>query len=633
MMAAIALAGCSDERETPEAFNPAGYAVTASVTNVEAVSRVVDKNDQTVFQQDDPIFADLTGGTTAAYRYEYTGENGVFRPASANGNTGLWQELAGASAPADVYAWYGKTTDGKLPAVGDAVIATPDQRKENDYLANIYMTAHTAVTDPLACKELHFNFTHLMACLKVHIKIDDMGVSPSDMIGTTATVKDARNSATLAMNSSNDHTLTIQGGTTADIRMYRVNWDEQEPYLVDFKCLLPPQTLPAGQEIGLTLSNGKTYTCKLEDALTTLNAGKETTLNISIVSEGETVFKPQTSIFTNAPGGDFSGNRIMSAIKNPSTDEYRFRVFDRRPDGSWGEGELVYEDEAGTIEYPTQHNDYLKSGGAIKIYGDYAVIGYGGMGTYAAKTFFIKKSKTTGKWFRANGPIGFCGYDIAISNNFLITGNHVNAGHGYNTYVYPINEDGNLEAGYIVSGMSGYKMSLSGNVLATNNGLFVYNEGSEKWEQKLSWGGNTRRIATDGQRVIVQDGGGVSNVIIYRIDQTNNSVTVTTEGWDGSPARAGVDKPVGIYGNYALAGGNNWVHICYRDPNTGKWKNLGSILPLLKRWNPKEFESVTQLTGGSIIQKGTRALIASEGTIYFIENIDKMVEDWLANPE
>ena len=38
-----------------------------------------------------------------------------------------------------------------------------------------------------------------------------------------------------------------------------------------------------------------------------------------------------------------------------------------------------------------------------------------------------------------------------------------------------------------------------------------------------------------------------------------------------------------------------------------------------------------RLTRDPVI-KGTRAMIVSSGSSFFIENIDKMVEDYLANP-
>lgn len=625
------LVGCSGNEGNFERFDLSGYAVTASVASVTAISRVADKNNQTIFQKDDPILIDLlaAGGATAAYQYLYTGENGVFVPATGEGNRGLWSKLAESGNSSKVYAWYGKSVGNKLPVAGDIVTVTVDQRKEVDYLANIYMAACTPVADPLACKELHFDFKHLMACLKIHIRIDDMGVTPSDMMGTSATIADMKNSGALALDASGEYCLNVQNDV-ADVRMCQGGWDEQEPYQVEFKCLLPPQTLPKGQKIVVTLANGKKYACTLSDDQTVLAVGKETSLKIEIVAKGETVFKPQTTVFTNAPGGDFSGNRILSTIKDAATETYSYRVFDRRPDGSWGNGELLYEDESGTIPFPTgTYSAFSGSGAGVRIYGDYAVLAFGGMGTDAPKTFFFKKSKITGKWYCAKGKFGFCGYGIAISNDFLATGNHVGAANGYNTYIYPIDEEGNLGNGYIVRGMSGYKLSMSGNILATNNGFFVYNEGSQEWELKKSWASSTSRVDTDGQRVILQNGSGESNVEIYTVDMAGS---VVLETWEGNPARAGEGKPVGIYGNYALAGSQKgWLYICYRNPTTGKWKNLGSFLDLLKRWNPDEFIGVQKLYGDNIVLKGTRALIASEGKIYFVENIDKMVEEWLAS--
>ena len=50
----------------------------------------------------------------------------------------------------------------------------------------------------------------------------------------------------------------------------------------------------------------------------------------------------------------------------------------------------------------------------------------------------------------------------------------------------------------------------------------------------------------------------------------------------------------------------------------------------MKHWD--KTITTTSLNGSNITLKGARALIVSDGKAYFIENIDKMVADWLANP-
>jgi len=54
------------------------------------------------------------------------------------------------------------------------------------------------------------------------------------------------------------------------------------------------------------------------------------------------------------------------------------------------------------------------------------------------------------------------------------------------------------------------------------------------------------------------------------------------------------------------------------------------FLTMMKHWDSSI--TATELVGGSISMKGTRALIVSDNKAYFIENIDKMVEGWINSP-
>lgn len=53
---------------------------------------------------------------------------------------------------------------------------------------------------------------------------------------------------------------------------------------------------------------------------------------------------------------------------------------------------------------------------------------------------------------------------------------------------------------------------------------------------------------------------------------------------------------------------------------------------MMKHWDSSI--TLTQIDGQEISMKGTRAMIVDgkSSTSFFIENIDKMVEDYLANP-
>ena len=623
---------------------PAGT-ITASITATGISSRMIDADieddtgislgSQTKFQTDDPILLGWSGSST--YQYIYSGENGIFNPATGTDNYNLWKDLAASTSnPTDVYAWYGQT-ENSFPAIGATVAVQSDQKLESGYLKSLRLAAHTSV-NPYTCKTLQLDFKHLMACFRIHLTIDDREVTSTDIMGSSAILIDVNMSGSLQANSK-EYELTTTTGTKGDIQMYRCPWSEKNPFLIDFKCLLPPQTLPTSQKITVTLANGKKYNCTLQSEVV-LEAGKVTYLPVTIeAKEGLSVFTPVCTTM-DASQSAFSGNRIISAIKQ-NDGSMRFRVYDKRPDGTWGDGEPVYEDENGITEFPTSNQytklSYINNTPNISLYGDYAVLGYPDMSSSAARTFFIKKSRNTRRWYCSDGPIGFCGYAVTISQNFLITGNHVNTGQGRNTYVYPIDENGDihpyntttgeLDTKYIVYGMSGYKLALAGNILASNNGVFQYNESNRSWEQLYGAKYGNQRVATDGKRVIIQTGGGDADIHIY--DLAGNE-----EGWSTARPKAGVDRPIGIYGDYALAGTANEVNICYRNPNnSNKWEIInpdGNFLEMMKHWD--KTITATSLNGSHLTLKGTRALIVSDDKAYFIENIDKMVADWLANP-
>lgn len=644
-------ASCSDNVSEQDATAPADYAVTASIAQVEVSSRLAEKESGILFQKGDLITIGWNAAKT--YQYAYTGTANVFHPdAGDSGNKEMWKDLLGSNAR-NIYAWCRGTTDVTSPAAGSSVSVKTDQTKLKDYLSGIIMVAHTAIANAATCKSLNFEFKHQTACFLIHLKINDMSVTATDVIGASAELVGAKTAGTLSNAVDGVYQLTASDTPTENIKMYQCPWDEQDPYLTDFKCLLPPQELAAGQQIIVTLASGKKYTCSLGGTVT-LEAGKENKLDIEIrAKEGISVFTPTCLIFENAPSGAFSGNRIISAVNTNQTGTgdpvHRYYVYDKRPDGSWTTGDIVYEDEDGKDEFPTiRYAAYQKESGGLAIYGDYAVLGYSGSGSGSnARTFFIKKSKTTGKWYCSDGPIGYIGYAVAIGPNFLATGNHVSVVKG--TYIYPINEDGTLGEGVIEKDISGYKMSMSGNILATNSGVYRYNENLKQWdflfEPKLGqagYGSSTRRISTDGKKVIVQDGGDTSVTEIYDIATNTGKATnnVVAEEWETDKGRAGVGAPIGIYGDYALVSGynvsgsdNNKVYrgisICYRNPATGKWRKLGSFVDLMKRWNPSITLTEATVLGGNISLKGTRALITSGNTTYFIENIDEMVQDWL----
>lgn len=621
-------ASCTDETERSGQGYGQGngsFRVTASIEDTGAVTRVLDINDRTSFTKNDEIFIGWSG--SASYKYLCSGTDNVFVANATDADRGLWSALFNDASPTvDVYAWYG-TMNSSLPAVGTSISIPQNQTSENRLWAAICMAAHKAVSP--ATNTLDFSFHHLTARLFLSVEIVDPTVKQADVMDATAIISHIYADGTIAMDATDNYQLSVSDDKagTQSIGMKQF-WSDQEPYRLTFECMLPPQTLGKGQNVTITLANGKEYVCSISGDLT-LVAGQKTTLSATLKADESSTFEPKLTTIPNAVASAFSGNRLICAIKNATTGEFRYRVFDKQPDGSWGEGVLVYEDEEGTVEFPASGNILTQCQG-IDISGDYVVLS-----THFDEnsTFFIKKSKKTGNWYCANRDIQGFGYSVCISDEFLVSGANYDGRDIYHpAYIYPINEDGELGTVQKSNDIYGYKCSIYGSLLATNTGVYEFNKDKQAWEKLFNYQvGKYQRIATDGKRVIIQDGNNnESDVYIY------NVATHLEEEWESAKPRAGVDRPVAIYGNYALVGRNNkGINLCYRSSDTGKWRIInpdGGFLEIMKHWDKSI--TLTQISGNFVAIKGTRAMIVDTptSTSFFIENIDKMVEDYLANP-
>lgn len=605
-------ASCTDETERGGQGYGQGngsFRVTASIEDTGAVTRVSDRNDRTSFTKNDEIFIGWSG--SASYKYLCSGTDNVFVANATDADRGLWSALFNDASPTmDVYAWYG-TMNSSLPAAGTSVSIPQDQTSESKLKTAICMAAHKAVSP--ATNTLDFSFRHLTARLFLSVDIVDPLVEQADVMGATAQINHIYADGTIAMDASDEYQLSVPNDKagTQSIRM-KQSWSEQKVFHLDFECLLPPQTLGNGQSVIITLANGKEYVCSVSSDLT-LVAGQKTILKATLKADESSTFEPKLTTIPNAVASAFSGNRLICAIKDPISEEFSYRVYDKQPDGSWGEGVLVYEDEEGTVEFPTvKYSNILKVTGSLAMYGDYV-----GLGSYNY-TFYIKKSKKTGRWYCDKGYLSGQGYSICISEIFLVSG----SGGNYNSYIYPIDEDGNLgEPEYKPAGISAWKCAISGNILSTDNGVYEYVPGTG-WKKLRNLVGE--RSATDGKRVI-----GDGNVTIY------NVVTKQTEGWTGSKPGAGVGMPVAIYDDYALVGNSSGIKLCYRNSSTGRWSIIGpsgGFLDMMKHWDKSI--TLTKINGENLYMKGTNAMITdvTSSQTFFIENIDKMVEDYLANP-
>lgn len=607
------LAACKDDRECGGQDNQK-FRVTASIGDTNAASRVADKDNRTSFTKNDEIHIGWSGSTS--YKYLYSGTNSVFAPDDTDADRSLWSDLLKTAGPTvNVYAWYG-TMSSSLPAVGTPISIPQDQTSEKQLLSAICMAAHQAVAP--STYTLNFTFQHLTARLFLSVDIVDPTVTQTDVMSATAQINHIYTNGTVATDGSGDYKLNVPGDKlgTGSIRM-KQSWSDQKVFHLDLECLLPPQTLGERQSVTITLGNGKEYVCSVGSDLN-LVAGQKTTLSTVLKAEAGADFKPKLTKIPDAKASAFSGNRLICSIKDASTGEYRYRVYDKQPDGSWGEGVLVYEDEEGRVEFPTvQYKEILKKESIeLSMYGDYVGLGF----RENNHTFFIKKSKKTGNWYCDKGFLLGQGYSVCISKNFLVSGN----GGAANSQIYPIDEDGNLgEPEYKPAGIDAWKCSIFENILATNNGIYEYVPGTGWKKLSNSFG---ERCATDGKRVISENN---FIVTIYNIE------TKKQEEWSSTKPTAGYDIPVAIYEDYALVGNSDGITLCYRTPATGKWSTIGSIggfLEIMKHWD----KSITlaSIDGRNISMKGTRAMITdrNSSTSFFIENIDKMVEDYLANP-
>ena len=470
---------CTDETERSEQYN-GDFRVTATVENTGTISRVADRNDRTTFTEGDAIFIGWNG--SASYKYRYSGTNSAFAPDAA-ADRELWTGLLNTSSTVDVYAWYG-TMSSTLPTVGASVSIPQDQTSDSKLLSAICMAAHQSASS--TTNTLNFIFHHLTARLFLSADIVDPTVTQTDGMGATARINHIYADGTIAIDASNAYQVSVPDDKagTQSIRMKR-SWSDQQVFHLDFECLLPPQTLGEGQNITITLANGKEYVCSVGSDLTLL-AGKKTILNTTLKASDSSTFEPKLTTIPDAGNSAFSGNRLICII-NADNGEYRYRVYDKQPDGSWGEGVPVYEDEEGTIEFPTKtYSSILRTGAGIEISGDYIVIAADN-GNNNNSTYFIKKSKNTGKWYCANGRIQGHGYSVCISEDFLVSGNHVSIGsYANHSYIYPIDENGNLGSVQDTpSGISAYKSSIYGSVLATNSGVFEYDSNQQNGSSYL----------------------------------------------------------------------------------------------------------------------------------------------------
>ena len=639
----LALAACTDSGDGTIDDTPkdkyADYQITSSIHPIHAAGRVVDGEVETKFQEEDVILIgwNVSGdGTYNGYAYQYKSE--MFSPTN-NDPAALWTALEKESATTvDVYAWYRKSASESTIPVNNTISVTTDQSTEEAYTSNIYLAAHTTYDKNTI--SLQFAFSHLMARLKLSIDFNDKGISTSEVQGATVKTK-LYTSGTLQEEGSGTN-KSLQIGNVQTLAEVSMLVEGDNNYHLDCTCLLPPQILNTDDHvITITLYNGKEYTCTLGKDLT-LKAGEEAKVPIGISAGGTSVYDPVVTVVPATQKTSYSGNRLITG----NTDQ-TITIYDKQADGSWGSPAYVYDGK--------DSNNKLKVGkpyfASVDICGDYAGAGVGsnngGSSANGDMVYLLQKDKSTGKWYKveqfSDSGTKASGYSLAINDNFIIYGGSSSS----SCNVIPIDKTKGFLTSYkgAVSA-STYKLCIADNNVFCNSQT-VYQLNLDNQGKPISTllkdlaNGNVynTRCFTDGKKVIRQLGGG--SISIYNLLQGGVSETIE------SPIQAGSGRPVVIYDKYALAGYETTTLVLYYfDGN--KWRRLGessdnqSFLKILQKYAPSDqINNLKSLYGNNLMMKGTKVSIVSGGgtgdtenptpTTYFVENIDQIVQQYLAD--
>lgn len=627
------LAACTDIDTTQVGAGNADHQVTACIRSISCGPRVSDDKTQTTFQTGDPIL--IGWEAIAAYRYSYSGSEGLFTPADNNAKD-LWSKLIeNGSNKVDVYAWYdpdATSSSGTLPADNSTLSVKTDQSTEENYMSGLYMAAHKQVE--ATASTLDFTFKHLVSRIRLSIDFNDKAIEESDIQDAVVKMRLHASASIGKDQTSKDYQLTVPSspsGPADDITFFTTT--EVGTSHLDCICLLPPQKLDEKNPITIVLGKGKEYTCTLDKSLT-LSAGQEVVLSIDIKTEGTDIYKPVVTIIPKTVASSYYGNRLL-CVKQEADGSYRLYVYEKQADDSWGNPMTIYESLDGGNALS------LSSFYCLDICRDYVAVGTNQ--STEGKIYFCKRDKSTGKWYKSAGPIDRSSYAIVINEHFLVAG-----ASGRDVTIYPITEIGELDLKNATqtNKFAGFKLRLADNdIVCSSTSLYqltLNKDGKVDVDQKAAFNDVRRASSSDGKKVILQTDGN-------KVIKIHNLDTGKDENIDNPPT-AGVGLPVAIYGDYALAGGGadddsgnsfngrqvNWLVLLYY--NGTKWIRIGAVddpdsfLKLLKTYTSDEtIQNVTSLAGTGIVMKGTRASITSGGVTYFVENIDKIVDAWLTD--
>ena len=636
------VASCTDVNEL---FSPADstcHRVTASISSVSASPRVAIDGQKTAFTDQDPIGVGWQyGGNSYQYQYTYSADRKIFAAAESDNNKDLWNNLIKAgSNQVDIYAWYGKlpaSADGTsavaLPADGSSISVEGDQSAEANYLSSLYMAAHIKVAGTV--NNLDFKFKHLVSRIRLTVSFTDGGLKAEDIEGAVVKMSSLKVGATVGKDTNSDYQLTSTDGKS-DITMYTVRTDAAAegglPGL-EANCLVPSQTLTTDNTITITLKNGKQYTCSLNKGLA-LDAGKMVTLVVTVNAVEVDVAEPTITVISNTEVCSFWGNFLITSNSNKSVS-----VYEKLSDGTWGAPSYVYTSK----DFNTQLKLPKAITKSIDICGTYAGLSNSNAndGGSAADDilYLFRKDADTGNWYVSETRNNTPAYGLVMNEHFIAYG----PGEG-NASVAPI-DDGKLGTA-ITTNVASYKLSIGDNDILCGKqevGQLAKDEkGGVTYTQIKSFavqGVTYMRCFTDGIRVIQQYDNYSKGFSIYKIKEDNSGVEEETVI---NAIQTGTGRPVVVSGIYALAGKESGTNISpalvmyYFDGSA--WQRLGksddtqSFLHILQRYALiNEIEDLQSFEGSKLTLKGTNVSIVSNKKTYFIENIDKIVEQYLAD--
>lgn len=648
------VASCTDVNELPTPAADTCHRVTASISSVSASSRVAIDGLKTTFTDQDPIGIGWQYNSNSyQYQYAYSAAKEMFVAALGDSNKDLWSKLKTVGGNlVDIYAWYGKlpaSADGTsavaLPADGSSISVEGDQSVEENYLSSLYMAAHIKAAG--TANNLDFEFKHLVSRIRLTVNFTDGGLKAEDIEGAVVKMSSLKVGATVGKDTNSDYQLTATDGTS-DITMYTVRTDaaaEGGMPGLEANCLVPSQTLTTANKISITLGNGKQYTCSLNKELA-LDAGKMVTLVVTVNAVEVEVVEPTITVISNTEVSSFWEKRLIVANKDKT-----ITVYEKTNEyGSWGVPLYVYEKIEG-VDYIKRVTGSYKVR-TIDICNNWAGIGITTTGESESlptdSVYLCKKDATTGRWYVIQKDNAHC-YALTLNEDYIVYGGYSNSN---SCKIYPITSEGVLGKATETSTFNGFKLNIGkddkgNNILCTGVTLYKLTTGTDGRVNTKSIGtvANYLRGYTDGKKIITQADGN-NDIKIHKITYNNTGEPsgITEENIENAVKAGSGAPPVAISGDYAFAGSTSMLVLYYF--YNDKWYRLGStssnandynqsFLAILKRYVPsEEINKATLLEGVTLKFKGNHLTLVnttSDKTTYFIENIDKIVEQYLAD--